>query len=137
MLINPRVVFTFTRQFFAGFTRVNIKNIFTPLSSYFSLLVVTLVLATRSREFLDLPYSTLPSSLSLLSLSPFLFNCLRLLAAAAVPSGTWRRPAAEGEDGYLAAFLGDQARPGLLLLRANFSQRRRFDLLLAAIHTKH
>jgi hypothetical protein len=61
-----------------------------------------------------------------------------------IPGGAWQHPAAEGENGHSAAFLGRPGRrPGLLLLRAKkiwekaiISQWRRFDLLLAAMPEK-
>ncbi len=90
--------------------------------------MVTLDLAIRRIEFLDLPYNTLPSSLSLRSLSPFLFNRLRLLAAAVVPGGTWRvaTPSSRRRRRLscrLSWRPGRTRRPDLLLLRANFGRR--------------
>ncbi len=209
MLINPRVVFTFTRQRWRSTT------------TFSSLLILPLwtsktyshLSATRSIEFLDLPYSTLPSvvgkmttfdlwpiplgggawgagtnmwhpeapasfeslpaslatqiptlwihtsggrgrggalildrcrafdlfasvdahlclpsSLSLRSVSPFLFNCLRLLASAVVPGGTWRvaTPSSRRRRRLscrLSGRPGRTRRPDLILLRANFGRR--------------
>jgi hypothetical protein len=131
MLIKPPVVFTFTcrwssKIFSSLLTHVKIKYIFTLLCSYFFPFFNSGDPRLSNTQHGD-PGSSFPyCHLHPYSLCCRFYHCLCLFATVVVLGRTWRRPAAEGEEGHIAAFWAARCRPGLLLLRENFGRRLSF-----------